>query len=824
MNCLEGSDTILIFVKSTSFQSVTFTGAGSVSTVLDVSAPGANGDGGELQIVAYHGLTFGGSASYLKADSGSVSGAGGKIEINTSTYPLVIGTGSPSAVDLSATGRGSGKGGTIKVLNYAGIKADSANISVTAGTTGKGGLIVLDAAFSTLELNGTFDASGGSGSGNNEGGEIQFTGRDLSLSASSNTSVAANGHGTGKGGIINILTHYGAIDVATGTSALTLEATSDDGNGGDILIEAENGMPINLAGAAVNASAGTGGGSGNGGNINVRTAEGKVTVVGILMAQGHSSGSGGNVILTGDELDLTSATILAEGGSTGSGGVIDLESAQLLTITGAQVSASAGTGSGSNGEGGELIFESTGDSITASGNFSVNGQGSGNGGEITFTSHSSTTLSFASALTKLFANSGATGGNGGTINISNQNGSIEFINGAEVRATASSNTGNGGTINIAAGAPSATGNIIINSAAEIEADGGLTSGNGGHVSIVYSDVSGFGNIDTSAGTITADGPDGSIVFHNGNAGATSLSIAGFTTSISADGGKIDFDQSGGDITVSVSNSASPGPLASIVSANGKTLDLTVVSSSDLLIGDVSITNLASIILVGTGDVTSEPGTKVTASSLIAGTDDGTIGLANPFLTAVETLIPSSAWTSKSVNIRNDKGLTTTIVDNGWKVKDSFYLYAPYSISLGNIEKLSGTDGFIEVEALVGTMTVRANSTVLATQGSIILKVDSLGGSMNIGANSNIKADANSGGVLLGNVSLSVSPIVSPAACGTISDFDATLSAPAPQCGPYGFTALPTTNYGLAIGRGLLIYSPDAASLTLGGNVRLNAIN
>lgn len=96
--------------------------------------------------------------------------------------------------------------------------------------------------------------------------------------------------------------------------------------------------------------------------------------------------------------------------------------------------------------------------------------------------------------------------------------------------------------------------------------------------------------------------------------------------------------------------------------------------------------------------------------------------------------------------------------------------------------------------------------------------------MNIGANSNIKADANSGGVLLGNVSLSVSPIVSPAACGTISDFDATLSAPAPQCGPYGFTALPTTNYGLAIGRGLLIYSPDAASLTLGGNVRLNAIN
>lgn len=98
------------------------------------------------------------------------------------------------------------------------------------------------------------------------------------------------------------------------------------------------------------------------------------------------------------------------------------------------------------------------------------------------------------------------------------------------------------------------------------------------------------------------------------------------------------------------------------------------------------------------------------------------------------------------------------------------------------------------------------------------------GAITVGANAEIAASANGGGTLLGNLLLQVGSPTSPSACGTIANFDSSLSAPVPVCGPFGFTANAPTNYGLAVGRLLQIYSPNAGSLTLEGGVKLNALN
>lgn len=303
-----------------------------------------------------------------------------------------------------------------------------------------------------------------------------------------------------------------------------------------------------------------------------------------------------------------------------------------------------------------------------------------------------------------------------------------------------------------------------------------------------------------------------------------LNVAGSNTTISASGGNIYFNQSGQDINVSVAQSADPGPLVGTIVAEGANVSITDTSDSDIVMGNVAGTSSVTLGLNGTGDISSLSGTAITTPSLTIGTQGGSIGLTAPLLTVANTITPMSG-VDASVNISNNLPFDTTTISSGWEVTYSFYVYSTGTTQVGSIKQDAGNDGSITVEELAGTLEVTGSASILAYQGSIILEIDtSGGGAIQVDGGATIAAQANGSGILVGNVNLLVGSAGSPSACPTIANFDTTGSAPVPQCGPYGFTANAPTNVGFASGRQLLIYSPNASTITLKGDVTLNALN
>lgn len=329
--------------------------AGAVSTPLNVSAPGGAGDGGTINIVAYGsaGLIFDGTASYLKADSGTNSGNGGTIQIQASYVPIVIGTGSNGNVDISAISKGGdGNGGKVDILDYSGLTVNSANISVNADGDGTGGKQILRAGYSTLTLNGNLNSDGGAGDG--AGGLVEIEGGYIALPSGVNTTLHANGNGTGKGGRVSITSHYQSVDIDGANQKLTIEARgTNSGNGGEAYIYADN--SVSISGAALDVSAGSSASAGVGGDITVISHVDEITVSGTLNSSGVGNGKGGNIILqAGAELTLQTATVNANGNGSGNGGSIALQAgtdgnALVVVNSSSSINASSGAGGATGG-------------------------------------------------------------------------------------------------------------------------------------------------------------------------------------------------------------------------------------------------------------------------------------------------------------------------------------------------------------------------------------------------------------------------------------------------------------------------------------------
>lgn len=394
-------------IKFVSDGAVTVYGAGPTASVFDVSVPGETGNGGKIDILAVQGITFDGDASYLKADSGSVSGDGGTIKIDTSVEQVIIGTDETGAVDLSAKSNGDGKGGTVDIYSPVGIRANGAHINVSAGGSEQGGTISLNAgSVFDLYISGTLRADGGDDDG--EGGSITLIGGKVTLPGDENTEVMANGKGAGNGGQIDITTNFeGGIRIGNGTAEIRLEARSEDsGNGGTINLLADGEMYLYGAAIDVNVLAG----DGNGGTIKAESRTDTVTVVGDLVSSGFGSGNGGSIELKAYlDMDLTDAWVRAPGGETGNGGEITLTVEQVLTID-ATSEISAQAGEFGNGEGGTVTVNAN--AMTIEGTLKADGFGTGTGGTIGVNSESDLDLSGST-----ISASGGESGNGGTVSL-----------------------------------------------------------------------------------------------------------------------------------------------------------------------------------------------------------------------------------------------------------------------------------------------------------------------------------------------------------------------------------------------------------------------
>jgi hypothetical protein len=201
------------------------------ATAINVSAPAANGNGGTINILA-ESVTFTGSGYALSANSGTTQGNGGTIDIYYyTTADLNVGSGAGD-VEISATGQGTGNGGTVS-LTAGNLNVTSADINVSAGSSGNGGAISITgySGGGTVEIGGTLDASGGTNDG--DGGMISLSAYTLTFDSGS--VISANGQASATaGGTIN-LNNSGPTPLNLVPTQIEAESGDDDlgtGQGG----------------------------------------------------------------------------------------------------------------------------------------------------------------------------------------------------------------------------------------------------------------------------------------------------------------------------------------------------------------------------------------------------------------------------------------------------------------------------------------------------------------------------------------------------------------------------------------------------------------
>ncbi len=211
------------------------------------------------------------------------------------------------------------------------------------------------------------------------GGNISLTAQQ-DINTAGLVSYVVN-NGTGNAGDLFLSSTAGAINVGVASQGvnglpLAISTRSENGNAGNIRLEAETGIMIapDTASAVIDLAAI--GATGDGGNLTVKTNSGNL-MIGAAISTASNNGNGGSVTLDPPAL-IQVNTINAQGGTNGVGGAIDI-TAGLFRATGtftdrngiaASLSAAGGQG------GGSMIIRHNGGSNGTPfivGNASVNG-------------------------------------------------------------------------------------------------------------------------------------------------------------------------------------------------------------------------------------------------------------------------------------------------------------------------------------------------------------------------------------------------------------------------------------------------------------------
>ncbi|AUB43194.1 Large exoprotein involved in heme utilization or adhesion (plasmid) [Nostoc flagelliforme CCNUN1] len=401
------------------------------------------------------------------------------------------------------------------------------------------------------------------------------------------------------GGIVSLTTALGNVStqsIFTNEGNISLKATngsittgnldsssrSDSGNtanGGDISLEATNGSITtgNLDSSSGSAS----GNAANGGNISLEATNGSITTDSLFSysySESGSTGDGGEIgllaannIITGD---FISGSRSNSSGSTGNGGEIDLITTNGTILIGDLISESYSTNSGSGGNGGAIAFTALGN-ITTGGMNSEAG-GTGKGGDITFKSIAGAIDTDGGAITSQIRDNSDGTGNAGAIAFTAQ----KDIQTATVNASAEK--GNGGSIQL-----TSNNGMINTTAGDLATDS--RSGNGGEIRLTsstgsiftgdfYSDSDSGSDSAGQGGAISLFATEGSIKTGNlySYSGSCSCRFAG-------DGGKIHLQALKGEITTGDLNSYSRSNSGS--AGNGGTVALT--ASGNITTGGIN---------------------------------------------------------------------------------------------------------------------------------------------------------------------------------------------------------------------------------------------
>ena len=511
-------------------QNITLTDASAIlaNTSGDGTAGSINLNGAEsVQItgVSQSNIPF---VTYVSTDTTTGStGAGADLNINTD-YLLVAG-----GAQVASAVFGSGDGGTLSVdaervnLISGSPLAGSSGLfaPIVPGATGDGGDINLEAD-SLLVAGGAqaFTVSVSS----SKAGDFNINVRDIELNGTSPngtpSGLIVNTRANGDGGNLTINTE----NLSLVNGAVIGSSVTSSGKAGEIEIDADtiemNGIPEQGLPSVISAFVGEAA-NGTGGDITIETDSLKLTDGTQINTTVAGAGTGGNINVAAEEIDLAGLSSLdnkpsalfstVERGATGESGNLTIATNSLRVSEGAQIAVSTG-GSGSAGD-----LTLTASSVELTGNAIAEGGGSsglfssavladGSGGSIDLTTDQlsvkdGATISASNFLSGSNANVPPGTGRAGNINIDADIIELDGIdNDTPASITAATFAGGGG-------------NIVLNSDT-------MTANNGGQVTVETSGVGAGGSIeiDTDDLNLSSNAVFSSSAIAEGDAGTISL--------------------------------------------------------------------------------------------------------------------------------------------------------------------------------------------------------------------------------------------------------------------------------------------------------------
>ncbi|WP_156840391.1 beta strand repeat-containing protein [Novosphingobium aquimarinum] len=303
------------------------------SLVADTAGPG---DGGDITIVSSGSVDVVESEFIVRTLS---SGTGGDLLINAGDA-MTIATSRISA-NTQATDADSGEAGSAGIIAGGPITITATQIESDTFGGGDGGLIRIDsgAALTIADSLVTADTNGGTGTG----GLIDLSG--ASGVSIANSSIFTDTRGPGIGGNIAVESEGGIALTDSFVTAESLDETGlEAGQAGLISLFAGDGLTVNNSTVSTDTF-----GSGPGGGVFLRAGS-EIVVDGEseVFANTRSSGDGGIVSLTADEVRIEQAVVSASTAGAGDSAGVILD-ARVIDIGAGGVVSSESQGAGAAG-------------------------------------------------------------------------------------------------------------------------------------------------------------------------------------------------------------------------------------------------------------------------------------------------------------------------------------------------------------------------------------------------------------------------------------------------------------------------------------------
>ena len=419
---------------------------------------------GNISIESPSQITFNNSQINSSANG---SGAAGNMRIDAAR--LSLGEGDRLLAATSAAGTG----GTITINTTEsvslgeGVKDSAPIISVEASGSGRPGNIVINTPNFVLSETARITATSTATATNPDGGgSIDLNANQMDLAGT--VGIFAETQGQAPGGILTLQPYQANLSSQNGNQIL------DSGIASDVVLSSGSSFDLTLAeNSLISASTSC---NGNCGGLQVLAPEAfTICGPGRLAVESSGSGPAGNITATARSLTLADEVVLSASTiGEGNAGDIDFNISDQLTIDNSTVESR--TAPNSTGQGGNINVNDAGlVSLLNGGNFTLNSEGTGeggnftlaadaltldssqitaitqssNGGDFTFNLDDALLLRNGSLISTEAGKAGAAG-NGGSIDINIPNGFIIAVpeENSDIRANAFE--GDGGNINIAA--------------------------------------------------------------------------------------------------------------------------------------------------------------------------------------------------------------------------------------------------------------------------------------------------------------------------------------------------------------------------------------